>query len=676
MSNTPKEFNAQVKSEIFRELAPEKIREILLISSSYNIYNMEEDGSLTSKMVNEYKGLNLSCPPRITGVSSVERALSLLKENRFDLVFMAPHLDGMAPLCLGRQIKEICPDIPVILLLPGARGILAELKQQKIAGIDWTFTWSGNPDLLPAMVKLTEDRLNACHDTGLANVGVIILVEDSPEYAACLLPMIYREILCQTQSIIKTGCNDSLKLAAMGKRPKVLLATTYEDAMTLYDQYGSHLLCVISDTRLPRAEQEEAGAGISILSKIRKERPEIPLLLMSTETKNREKARQIPAVFLDKNVFDLNRELSDFFRDHLGFGDFVFRTQEGHEIDRASNLKELEKKLAAIPDESVLFHAVRNHFSAWLMARCEIGKGLQVRAVNASDFSTVDGLRGHILSQIRELRILHHKGLTLQFDSDLFDVDIMGFVKIGHGSMGGKARGLAFMADLLNRHPEIRDRYPEIKIEIPKTLVLCTDIFDGFVADNQLKTVAQKGLPVEALVQQFIDAPLPGHLTRKLEIFLDQVRVPLAVRSSSQLEDDRFAPYAGLYKTYKIPNNHDDPAVRLDHLVTAVKLVYASTYYNHARTFCRNTSALPHDDTMAVMIQELAGSPYGDYFYPGISGTAQSANFYPFSHMAAEDGVVHMALGLGRTVSEGGKTLGSVPGIRGSRPSCQRPKTF
>ncbi len=345
MSNTVQELNAQIRPEIFRELAPRKIREILLISSSYNIYNMEEDGSLTSKMVNEYKGMNLSCPPRITGVSSVEQAMLLLKEETFDLVFMVPHLDGMDPLCLGGQIKEICPDIPVILLLPGTRGILPELKQQKIEGIDWTFTWTGNPDMLLAMVKLSEDHLNVGHDTSLANVRVIILVEDSPEYAACLLPMIYKEIVTQTQALVKIGRNDCLKLSAMGTRPKILLATTYEEAMALCDQYGSHLLCVISDTRLPRAEKEEALAGVSILSKIRRDIPEIPLLLTSTETKNREKARQIPAVFMDKNAPDLNREIHHFFRNHLGFGDFVFRTREGLEIDRASNLKVLEKKL-------------------------------------------------------------------------------------------------------------------------------------------------------------------------------------------------------------------------------------------------------------------------------------------------------------------------------------------
>jgi len=676
MRDTPEEFKARTRPEIFRELAPRKIREILLISSAYNIYNMEEDGSLTSKMINEYKGLNLSCPPRITGAFSVEQALLLLKGKSFDLVFMVPHLDGMDPLRLGRRIKEICPDIPVILLLPGTRGTLPELQQQKIEGVDWTLTWSGNPDMLLAMVKLAEDHLNVSHDTGLANVRVIILVEDSPEYAACLLPMIYREIVCQTQALVKIGCTDCLKLSAMGTRPKILLVTTYEEAMTLYGQYGSHLLCVISDTRLPRAGKEDACAGISILSKIRMDIPEIPLLLMSTETKNREKAQQMPAVFMDKNDSDLNREVRHFFRNHLGFGDFVFRTQGGCHIDRASNLRELEKKLSTIPDESVLYHAARNHFSTWLMARCEIGTALQVRAVKPWDFNTVDGLRHHILGQIRELRTQRHKGLTLPFDSDLFDADVMGFSKIGSGSMGGKARGLAFMADLLKRHPDIRERYPQIKIKIPKTLVLCTDIFEKFVADNQLKSIARKGLPAEEVVQAFLNAPLPGHLTRKLEIFLDQVKVPLAVRSSSQLEDDRFAPYAGLYKTYKIPNNHDDPAVRLDHLVTAVKLVYASTYYKHACTFCRNTSSLPLDDAMAVMIQELAGHQYGDYFYPGLSGTAQSVNFYPFSHMAAEDGVVHLALGLGRTVAEGGKSLRFCPRHPRITPQLSTAKDF
>lgn len=639
-----------VKPELFRELSPFQIREILLISSSYNIYNMEEDGSLTSKIVNEYNGLNLSHPPKITGVSSVELALLLLKEKKFDLVFMVPHLEGMAPLTLGLEIKKICPDIPVILLSPGTRGIYPELKQQKIEGIDRTFIWSGNPDMLLAMVKITEDHLNVAHDTDKGNVRVVIMVEDSPEYASCLLPIIYKEIVSQTQALLEIGCNDSLKLMTMRARPKILLATTYEEAMTLYEKYRSYLLCVISDTRLPRAGQNDPGAGIAILSKIRQE---IPLLLMSSEKENRLKAEQIPAVFLDKNSRNLNLELHNFFLNHLGFGDFVFCTRDGNEIDRASNLMKLEAKLSTVPDESVIYHADRDHFSNWLMARSEIRLALQFRAVKSIDFKDVDQLRRYLITHIHELRIQCYRGIILQFDPDHFDAGVMEFVKIGRGSLGGKARGLAFMAGLLRDHPEIQKRYPEIKIQIPKSLVICTDIFDKFVMDNNLHLFAGQGHPVKNIVQGFLDAPLPDHLTKKLEIFLEQVKVPLAVRSSSQLEDAHFQPYAGLYKTYKIPNNHEDPLIRLDHLVTAIKLVYASTYYEDAKAFYRNTSCQPFDDSMGVIIQEMAGSQYNDYFYPSISGVAQSHNFYPFSHMKPKDGVVHLALGLGKTVVEG-----------------------
>lgn len=642
-----------VKPEIFRELMPLQIREILLISSLYNIYNMEEDGSLTSKMVNEYRGLNLSHPPRITGVSSVKRALTLLREKKFDLVFMVPHLEGMDPLTLGAEIKTIRPELPVILLSPSTRGIFPELRLKRVEGIDRTFIWSGNPDMLLAMVKSTEDHLNVAHDTRSGNVRVVILVEDSPEYASYFLPIIYKEIVTQTQALLEIGCNDTLKLLTMRARPKVLLATTYEEAMDLYEKYRSYLLCVISDSRLPKAGKEDPGAGIAILERIRKEIPEIPLLLMSAEEENLARAEKIPAVFLDKNAQDLYRETHSFFLNHLGFGDFVFCAANGEEIDRASNLMKLEEKLATIPDESLMYHADRDQFSNWLMARSEIGLGLKFRAVKSADFKSVDALRTYIITNIHELRIQRYRGIILQFDRNLFDAGVMAFVKIGRGSLGGKARGLAFMAGLLRQHPEIQERYPSINVKIPKTLVICTDIFDRFVSDNNLQGFAKPGFKVREIVQAFIDAPLADHVTQKLAVFLDQVTVPLAVRSSSQLEDAHFQPYAGLYKTYKIPNNHPDPLTRLDHLATAIKLVFASTYYEDAKAFYRSTSTQPFNDSMAVIIQEVGGDHYNDYFYPAISGVAQSYNFYPFSHMKAEDGVVHLALGLGKTVVEG-----------------------
>ncbi len=642
-----------VKPEVFRELMPLQVREILLVSSLYNRYSMEDDGSLTSKIVNEYRGLNLSHPPRITGVSSVNRALALVKEKKFDLVFIVPHLDGMDPMTLGGRLKAIHPDLPVILLSPGTRGIYPELKRQRIEGVDRVFIWSGNPDMLLAMVKNTEDQLNVSHDTELANVRVVILIEDSPEYASYFLPVIYKEIVSQTQALLEVGCNDNLKLMTMRARPKILLATTHGEAMALYEKYRTFLLCVIADTRLPRNGMDDPDAGISILSRIRRDIPELPLLLMSNEKENREKARRIPAAFLDKNARDLYKEIHHFFLNHLGFGDFIFCTADGQEVDRAANLLKLESKLAMVPDESIMYHANRDHFSNWLMARSEIAMGLKLRAVKSADFKHVDELRQYLITNIHQLRKERQRGIILQFDRELFDAEVMEFVKIGRGSLGGKARGLAFMATLLGQHPEIQQRYADINVRIPKTLVICTDIFDTFVTVNNLETFAGTGYTVRQIVQAFMDAPLPDHLTQKLEIFLDQVRIPLAVRSSSQLEDAHFQPYAGLYKTYKIPNNHPDRAVRLDHLVTAIKLVYASTYYEDAKSFYRNTSNQPFDDSMAVIIQEVCGEQYNDYFYPTISGVAQSYNFYPFAHIKAEDGVVHMALGLGRTVVEG-----------------------
>ncbi|MBU0971498.1 MAG: PEP/pyruvate-binding domain-containing protein, partial [Proteobacteria bacterium] len=535
------------------------------------------------------------------------------------------------------------------------------LRRQKIEGIDRIFIWSGNPDMLLAMVKITEDGLNVRHDTQKGNVRVVLLVEDSPEYASWLLPIIYKEIVTQTQALLKIGCSDSLKLMTMKARPKILLATSYEEAMALSEQYCSYLLCVISDTRLSRAGKDDPKAGITILSKIQKKNPEIPLLLMSCEKENQARAQQIPAVFLDKNSRNLDQQIHTFFLNNLGFGDFVFCTREGREIDRAANIMELETKLARVPDESVKYHADRGHFSNWLMAHSEILLALQFRAVKSADFKTVDMLRHYIVSNIHELRVQRYKGIILQFNPDLFDAGIMEFVKIGQGSIGGKARGLAFMAGLLRDHPEIRARYPEIKIQIPKTLVICTDIFDDFVTDNKLGVFAGQGHPVKKIVQKFLDAPLPCHLVGKLKIFLDQVKVPLAIRSSSQQEDAHFQPYAGLYKTYKIPNNHQDLSIRLDHLVTAIKLVYASTYYEDAKAFYRNTSSQPFGDSMAVIVQEMAGTQHNDYFYPTISGVAQSYNFYPFSHMKPEDGLLHLALGLGKTVVEGEQSFRVCP---------------
>lgn len=649
------EFYSHLK--VFYELMSIKVREILFVSSPYDAFIMEEDGSPASRIINEYSGLNLSLPPRVTRSSSAREALSLLNKKKFDMVLTMPHLDDMDAFSLGLEIKKRNPSLPVILLAHSPIGIYPFPESKNCKGIDKSFIWSGNSDLLLALVKNVEDRMNVENDTRKAMVRVLILVEDSPVYYSSFLPMIYKEIVKQTQAVLGTGLNEEHRLLTMRARPKILLAENYEEAMELCIKFRSFLFGIISDTRIPKNGRLEDDAGFVLLSQMRKEIPDLPLLLMSSKSSNKMKADQIPAVFLDKNSPNLLAELHDFFLNYLGFGDFVFRMPDGTEIDRASDLRALEAKVAQIPDESIYYHARRNHFSNWIMSRSEIPLASKFREVKASDFASARDIRNYIIANVHELRKWRQKGVVAQFKSHNFDADIMEFVKIGQGSLGGKARSLAFMSALLYQNPNIYEKYPQINIKIPKTLVVSTDGFESFITLNGLQDFATQSHTDEEVAAVFINSAMPEWLVKDLEAFLDQVTYPLSVRSSSLLEDAQFQPYAGIYETYMIPNNHSDLSKRLHHLITAIKLVYASTYYEDAKAFSRRTSSQPQEEAMAVIIQELTGEEYGDYFYPAISGVAQSHNFYPVSKMKPEEGIAHIALGLGRTVVEGGRTV-------------------
>lgn len=649
------EFHA--RSEVFRELMAYEVKEILLIASLYDMYNMEESGSLTSKIVNEYNGMNLSHPPSVSGVSSVEEALSLLHQKEFDMVLIVPHLEGLDIFSLGKKIKKIKKDLPVIIISPSIREIYALPGNGLGDGIDNIYLWSGNSDLFIALIKNAEDHLNVDKDTRLGNTRVLILVEDSPDYYSFFLPIIYKEIVNQTQALLKISLNDNFKLLTMRARPKVLLARNYEEATELYKKYRSFLLCVISDTRFPRNGEKDPEAGIALLSKIKNENRNVPLLLISSESENREKSNRIPSIFIDKNSSTLSRDMHEFFQTHLGFGDFIFRLPDKKEIDRAENLLQLDAKLPDIPKESLAYHADRDHFSNWLMARFEIDLALKFRAVKSTDFNCTDELRQFIISNINELRKKRQKGIVSKFNRHHFDPNVREFVKIGQGSLGGKGRGLAFVSGLLSQHGELEENNSSINIKIPRTMVICTDIFDEFVALNNLQLLSELGVADEEVKAGFLNAPLPEWLIKDLEAYLAQVDYPLAVRSSNHLEDASFSPSAGLYKTYKLPNNHPRLSIRLAHLIEAIKLVYASVYSEDAKLFSLAGSNQPFTTSMAVIVQEIAGDHYGDYFYPAISGVAQSYNFYPFSRIKPEDGVAHFALGLGKTVVEGGKSL-------------------
>jgi hypothetical protein len=572
-----------------------------------------------------------------------------------------PHLDDMEAFSLGREIKKIKPELPVILLAHTIRSVSPEKEGKDVSGIDRIFVWSGNSDLLLALVKNAEDRLNVEFDTSRAKVRVLILIEDNPVYYSSFLPLIYKEVVKQTQAVLEVGLNEEHRLVTMRARPKILHAETYEEGLAFYNKFRPYLMGVIADTRIPKDRRLDDDAGFSFLSKIREEIPDLPLLLMSSEPSNRAKAERIPAVFLDKNSSNLLAELHDFFMNHLGFGDFVFRMPDGREIARASSLRELEEKVASIPEECLWFHGTRNHFSRWLTARSEVALATTFREVTASDFGSADEARQFIISSIHTLRKWRQKGVVAQFKASHFDPDVNDFVKIGLGSLGGKARGLAFMSAMLQEKPKILESYPEVNIEIPKSLVICTDGFESFVARNRLEHFAKEEFTDEQVTEGFLKAEMPSWITTELQAYLNYAVYPLSVRSSSLLEDAQFQPYAGLYKTYMIPNNDPDPAVRLNQLLTAIKLVYASTYYEGPKVFSRSLANQPQLESMAVVIQQLTGREYGDFYYPAISGVAQSYNFYPVKPMKAEDGIAHIAIGLGKTVVEGERALRFCP---------------
>jgi hypothetical protein len=654
-SELPNEFYSQFK--MFHELMTIKVREILLIASSYDAYIMEEDRSLASRIVNEYMGLNLSLPPRVTRTSSGQNALQLLEKKAFEMVITMPNLDDADAQTLAVHIKMRHPDLPVILLCHSLRSIFPQGEYRKLVGIDKVFVWSGNADLLLALVKNAEDRLNIDRDTQRAMVRVLLLVEDSPQYYSYFLPLIYREIVQQTQALLGVGLNEEHRLLRMRSRPKIMLAETYEEAIDLSQKYRTFLMGIVSDTRFPRNGKLDDEAGVDFLTMMKRDIPDLPILMLSSDSRNRMKAENIPAVFLDKNSPNLLVELQNFFLNHLGFGDFVFRLENRTEIARASSLRTLELQLSQIPDESLLYHATRNHFSNWLMARSEFALASTFREVQASDFQSTEDIRWYIISGIHTVRKLQQKGVVAQFRAHNFDAEIMDFVKIGDGSLGGKARGLAFMSALLFQNPEPWAAYSQVSVQIPKTLVITTQGFEAFISLNRLGACAKNGYSDQEITNIFLRAEMPDWLAADLEAFLIQVRYPLSVRSSSLLEDAQYQPYSGLYRTYMIPNNHPEPSVRLNQLIHAIKRVFASTYYEDPVSFTRHSVGQPQEESMAVIIQQVVGEYYGGYFYPALSGVVQSHNFYPVSGMKAEEGIAHIAVGLGKTVVEGEKSV-------------------
>lgn len=640
--------------KVFHQLMSFKVMNILLISSAYDAFIMEEDGSIALQVIKEYQGLNLSGAPLITRVSSIEEAIRKILYQKFDLVITTPFLRGANAFDIARGIKEIAPTLPVILIAHNLHSIRLPKNEQNYLSIDNIFIWTSAAELMVALVKNVEDHVNVTMDTARAMVRVIIYVEDSPADRSVFLPLIYREVVRQTQEVIDDSLNDKHRLLRMRARPKVLMATSYEEALSLYESYKPYVFCIISDGRFSEGEKVEGEAGIRLLEYVRKQSPDLPLLLLSNEVENSKKAGAVPAVFMDKRSTTMPDELHAFFREHLGFGDFVFRLPDGSEIGRAGSIGEFQHMLEEVPDESISYHAARNHFSNWIMGRAEVAMARHLHREHLAGLENVEEMRRDLVKKIHTLRRMRQKGVVVRFKPDRYDPEIMEFVKIGEGAIGGKARGLAFMwarlQNVMASHPQLA----KMRVTIPRTCVIAADGFEKFIEENDL--VYTKGASDTEIEATFLKSRLPDWLRQDLRIIVRRCRFPLSVRSSSLLEDGLFRPYAGLYETYFLHNTSSDENTRLQELESAIKLIYASTWFSSPQAFARSAGG-GRKDAMAVIIQEVVGKDYNGFWYPAISGVAQSHNYYPIMNMKAEEGIAHIALGMGKTVVEGEKSL-------------------
>ena len=637
----------------FNDLMPYRVHEILVVSSPYDAFTLQEDGHLTERMFLEYREVSLSSSPRFTHAANGEEAIALLETRRFDLILAMTSLADTDVAAFGRRVKDLRPGLPVVVLVLNRRevGLIRDLAD--LDCLDGFFVWSGDLVILLAVIKTVEDRINADHDVDRGNVRVIVIVEDSPQYYSSFLGVLYKELMRQSLSLYSEGLSDLYRRMYMKSRPKVLHARSFEEGVELLTRYRDNVLAVISDVRIPRGGRLDPQAGLDLARLARRNDPELPLLMQSAEVRNREIAAELGAAFLDKNSPSLLAEIGDFLSFRLGFGDFVFRSPDETEFDRARDLRELEEKLSTIPEELLVYHASHNHISIWLMARSEFELAEELRPKKISDFPTVEACRRHIIRSIRESRERAHRGIVSDFAPEHVATDP--FTRIGGGYLGGKARGIAFF------HQALADADPGdfagLPVEVPRTIVITTDEFDRFLLRDDLREFAFNCSDDREIGARFLEGRLSDELTSHLEIVVERFEGPIAVRSSSLLEDSIHEPFAGIYSTLMIPNGDADPRRRLRELGDAIKLVYASTFSANAKSFLAATGNRVEEEKMAVILQPVVGRRYGRRFYPHYSGVAHSHNYYPIGPQRPEDGVVHLALGLGRQIVEGGLAL-------------------
>ncbi|MEW6701853.1 MAG: PEP/pyruvate-binding domain-containing protein [Bacteroidota bacterium] len=655
------EKSRYAKFQDFHNLMRYRIRDILLVSSLYDSYIFEEDGRLYELIRQEYQGLNLSHSPELIQVPNGEDAIRLAKEERrFDLIITTLHIEDMTALTFAKKVKESGLEIPVVLLSYDNREMTDLISTKDISVFDKVFIWQGDYRIILGIIKFLEDRLNVEHDTKYVGVQSIILIEDNIRFYSSYLPLIYTEVLKQSQSLISEGINLSHKFLRMRARPKILLCSSYEEAWEYFEKYEEFVLGVISDIDFTHNGKPDPSAGILFAKKVKERQPDIPILLQSTNSENEKVVSSIGTTFLVKDSPTLLEDLKKFMINHFGFGDFVFRSREGIEVGRAQNLTELEEQLEIVPDESILYHASRNHFSNWLKARTEFWLAHQLRPKKVSDFPSTAALRKLLIDYVREFRKSRQIGVISDFNKETFDVTTT-FARIGGGSLGGKARGLGFVNRLISNF-EIRYRFNDVKIFVPTAVVLGTDLFDQFLSDNNLREFALKSYDDKELMKRFLAAEkFPRFALENLKSFLELVKEPIAVRSSSLLEDSQGQPFAGVYDTFMLPNNHPDPETRLKQLLHAVKRIYVSIFFQKSKDYIKVTTYRLEEEKMAVIIQKLVGAEHNGKYYPEFSGVAKSYNFYPTVPLKTTDGTAAVAPGLGKAIVDGGLSFRFCP---------------
>ena len=653
MSGIPNLKDLVFRDTPFANLMNKRIYNVLLIATKYDSFMLEDDGRVDEQIFNEYTSLSLRYPPRFTQVTT-EEALNELKNRNFELIICMPNMDNRDIFAAASEIKVHYPNIPIVVLTPFSKEVSKRIANEDLSAIDYVFSWLGNSELLLAIIKLIEDKMNAPDDTASVGVQIILLVEDSIRFYSSALPHLYKFVLEQSQMFAKEALNDHQRTLRMRGRPKIKLARNYEEAVRIFDQYRDNMLGIISDMSFMHNGVKDPYAGYKFGQYVRKTGLIIPFVLESSEASNHVYAKELNASFIDKNSKSYPQDLKKKIMQRFGFGDFVIlnpHTKE--EIMRIKDLKDLQKKVFQIPDDSLVYHLSRNHFSRFFYSRAMFPPAEVLKHVDVSDYKDMDEARKLIFDLIVQYRRMKNTGVVAVYQKDRFD-EYSNFARIGDGSLGGKGRGLAFIGAMVKRYPKLES--DNFAVNIPKTVVICTDIFDEFMETNELYPVALGDADDETILRYFLRASLPSRLIEDLMAFFDVVKSPIAVRSSSLLEDSHYQPFAGIYSTYMVPKIEE----KYDMLRTvsdAIKAVYASVFYKDSKAYMTATSNLIDQEKMAIVLQEVVGSRYNDHFYPTMSGVARSLNFYPIGNEKAEDGIANIALGLGKYIVDGGQTL-------------------